>query len=88
MEDFSSWLYRALIFLVVSRQYALAISIPLTFFGGIRGESRKGVLIKGRNYLEAFSNAEIVVFDKTGVLTKGEFKVQNINPIEISKEDL
>lgn len=88
IENFSSWLYRALSFLVVSCPCALVISIPLSFFGGIGGASRKGVLIKGGNYLEALSNAEIVVFDKTGTLTKGEFKVQNINPIEISKEDL
>lgn len=88
VQNFSSWLYRALSFLVVSCPCALVISIPLSFFGGIGGASRKGVLIKGGNYLEALSNAEIVVFDKTGTLTKGVFEVQDIKPVEISKEDL
>ena len=85
---FSDWLYRALAFLVVSCPCALVISIPLSFFGGIGGASKMGVLIKGSNYLEAISNAEIVVFDKTGTLTEGVFEVQKVNAIDISKEEL
>ena len=85
---FSDWIYRALSFLVVSCPCALVISIPLSFFGGIGGASRMGVLIKGSNYLEALSNTEIVVFDKTGTLTKGVFEVQKIAPEGISKEEL
>ena len=86
--DFQDWLYRALSFLVVSCPCALVISIPLSFFGGIGGASKMGVLVKGSNYLEALSNAEIMVFDKTGTLTEGVFEVQNIEPIGISKEEL
>ena len=71
---FSDWIYRALSFLVVSCPCALVISIPLSFFGGIGGASKKGILIKGSNYLEALSNTEIAVFDKTGTLTKGVLK--------------
>lgn len=82
------WLYRALSFLVVSCPCALVISIPLSFFGGIGGASKMGVLVKGSNYLEALSNTEIVVFDKTGTLTEGVFEVQKIEPIGISKEEL
>ena len=85
---FSDWIYRALSFLVVSCPCALVISIPLSFFGGIGGASKMGVLIKGSNYLEALSNTEIAVFDKTGTLTKGVFEVQKVNPIGISEEDL
>ncbi|SJZ44555.1 heavy metal translocating P-type ATPase [Garciella nitratireducens] len=85
---FSKWIYRALSFLVVSCPCALVISIPLSFFGGIGGASKKGILVKGSNYLEALANAEIVVFDKTGTLTKGVFTVQEIQPVEISKEEL
>ena len=85
---FSDWLYRALSFLVVSCPCALVISIPLSFFGGIGGASKMGVLIKGSNYLEALSNLEIAVFDKTGTLTKGIFEVQKVEPVEISKEEL
>lgn len=84
--SFSEWLYRALSFLVVSCPCALVISIPLSFFGGIGGASKKGILIKGSNYIEAISNTEIAVFDKTGTLTKGEFKVQKINNIGIEKD--
>ena len=73
--EFSEWLYRALAFLVVSCPCALVISIPLSFFGGIGGASKNGILVKGSNYLEALSNIDTIVFDKTGTLTKGIFKV-------------
>ena len=78
-EVFSDWIYRALIFLVVSCPCALVISIPLGFFGGIGGASRTGVLIKGSNYLEALNHIDTIVFDKTGTLTKGVFKVTEVN---------
>ena len=84
----SDWLYRALSFLVVSCPCALVISIPLSFFGGIGGASKMGVLIKGSNYLEQLANTEIVVFDKTGTLTEGVFEVQKVEAIDISKEEL
>lgn len=77
---FSDWIYRALVFLVVSCPCALVISIPLGFFGGIGGASKRGILIKGANYLEALNNVEAVVFDKTGTLTKGVFKVTEVSP--------
>ncbi len=76
--NFSEWIYRALSFLVVSCPCALVISIPLSFFGGIGGASKLGILIKGSNYLEALAKTEVVVFDKTGTLTKGVFAVKNI----------
>ena len=76
---FSDWIYRALVFLVVSCPCALVISIPLGFFGGIGGASKRGILVKGSNYLEALNNVEMVVFDKTGTLTKGVFEVVEIN---------
>lgn len=76
---FSDWIYRALIFLVVSCPCALVISIPLGFFGGIGGASRHGILIKGTNYLEVLNNLESIVMDKTGTLTKGIFKVTEVN---------
>ena len=85
---FSDWLYRALSFLVVSCPCALVISIPLSFFGGIGGASKMGILIKGGNYLEAISNTEIVVFDKTGTLTEGVFEVQKVEAIGINAEEL
>lgn len=75
---FSQWIYRSLVFLVVSCPCALVISIPLGFFGGIGGASKNGILIKGSNYLEALNNVDTVVFDKTGTLTKGVFKVTEI----------
>ena len=78
-EAFGSWIYRALIFLVISCPCALVISIPLGFFGGIGAASSSGVLVKGSNYLEALSKSEIMVFDKTGTLTKGVFKVEEVN---------
>ena len=86
--NFKTWIYRALSFLVVSCPCALVISIPLSFFGGIGASSKIGVLVKGSNYLEALANAEIVVCDKTGTLTEGIFKVQKVNAIDYSKEDL
>lgn len=86
--SFTEWLYRALSFLVVSCPCALVISIPLGFFGGIGGASKCGILVKGSNYLEALSQAEIVVFDKTGTLTQGVFEVQKIEAIGMSREEL
>lgn len=85
---FLEWIYRALSFLVVSCPCALVISIPLSFFGGIGGASKMGILIKGSNYLEAISNTETIVFDKTGTLTEGVFEVQKVNAIGISQEEL
>ena len=86
---FSQWIYRALVFLVVSCPCALVISIPLGFFGGIGGASKNGILVKGGNYLEALNSVEMVVFDKTGTLTKGVFKVTEIHAgNEISNEEL
>ncbi len=85
---FATWIYRALSFLVVSCPCALVISIPLSFFGGIGAASKQGVLIKGSNYLEALANTEIVVCDKTGTLTEGVFKVQKIDAIGCSSDDL
>ncbi len=79
-ENFSVWIYRALVMLVVSCPCALVISIPLGYFGGIGGASRKGILVKGSNYLDALTEVKTVVFDKTGTLTKGEFKVSEIIP--------
>lgn len=75
---FSQWIYKSLSFLVVSCPCALVISVPLSFFGGIGGASKNGILVKGSNYLEAMAKTEVVVFDKTGTLTKGVFKVQKI----------
>ena len=86
--SFSDWIYRALSFLVVSCPCALVISIPLSFFGGIGGASKIGILIKGSNYLEQLSNTEIIVFDKTGTLTEGVFEVQKVEAIGITKEEL
>lgn len=85
----SMWVYRALTFLVISCPCALVISIPLSFFGGLGGSSKAGILIKGSNYLEALADAEIVVMDKTGTLTKGNFAVTKILTEEgVSKEEL
>lgn len=86
--SFQDWLYRALVFLVVSCPCALVISIPLSFFGGIGGASRNGILVKGGNCLEALARTEIVAFDKTGTLTKGVFRVQEARPEGISREKL
>lgn len=85
---FSDWVYRALIFLVVSCPCALVVSIPLGLFAGIGGASKNGVLIKGGNYLEALKDVETVVFDKTGTLTKGVFKVVKINTNNIEEAEL
>lgn len=86
---FSDWLYRALIFLVISCPCALVISVPLGFFGGIGAASKKGILVKGGNYLEALNSVDTVVFDKTGTLTKGVFNVTEIVSMEgINKDEL
>ncbi len=87
-QPFSTWIYRALTFLVISCPCALVISIPLSFFGGIGGSSRIGVLVKGSNYLESLAHAEIVVFDKTGTLTKGSFAVTEIHPVDMEDSQL
>lgn len=87
-ETFSEWVYRALVFLVISCPCALVISVPLSFFGGIGGASRGGILVKGGNYLEALAKAETVVFDKTGTLTKGVFRVQKIVPSGVTEREL
>ncbi|MBE6244668.1 MAG: cadmium-translocating P-type ATPase [Bacteroidales bacterium] len=79
-ENFPTWLYRALMFLVVSCPCALVISVPLTFFGGIGGASRKGILIKGASYMDILSKVKTVVFDKTGTLTQGKFAVEAVHP--------
>ena len=88
VEALTTWLYRALTFLVVSCPCALVISIPLSFFGGIGGASRHGILIKGASYIDALSELDTVVFDKTGTLTHGEFCVEAIHPDKISSEEL
>ena len=86
--SFPVWLYRALTFLIVSCPCALVISVPLSFFGGIGGASRRGILVKGSNYLEALSDLGTVVFDKTGTLTEGVFKVTAVHPETISPDEL
>ncbi|WP_325213789.1 heavy metal translocating P-type ATPase [Oscillibacter sp.] len=85
--DWTGWLHRALIFLVISCPCALVISVPLSFFGGIGGASKCGILVKGSNYLELLSRAETVVFDKTGTLTQGSFTVTALHPAEGVTED-
>lgn len=87
-QPFADWLYRALIFLVISCPCALVISVPLSYFGGIGAASRSGVLIKGSNYLEALNQVKTVAFDKTGTLTRGEFAVVNVAPVSLSKPAL
>ena len=86
--DWGKWIERALIFLVVSCPCALVVSVPLSFFGGIGGASRQGILIKGANYLEALATVDTVCFDKTGTLTQGRFAVEAVHPKELSPDDL
>ena len=86
--DWSDWIRRALIFLVVSCPCALVVSVPLSFFGGLGGASRDGILIKGANYMEMLDKVDTMVFDKTGTLTQGRFAVDAIHPAEISEEEL
>ena len=86
--QWGTWLYRALTFLVISCPCALVISIPLSFFAGLGGASRQGVLIKGSNYLEALAEVDTVVFDKTGTLTKGVFAVTAVHPEELDEQEL
>ena len=88
MGTFATWLYRALMFLVVSCPCALVISVPLTFFGGIGGASRKGILIKGANYIDQLAKISTVVFDKTGTLTEGVFAVTAVHPDKFDEEHL
>lgn len=88
IEAFPVWLHRALIFLVVSCPCALVISVPLTYFGGLGGASRKGILIKGSNYMDALAKVGSVVFDKTGTLTHGEFAVEAVHPSDFSEQEL
>ena len=88
MGMFSVWVARALTFLVISCPCALVISIPLSFFGGIGGASKRGILVKGSNYLEALAQTETVVFDKTGTLTRGTFQVTAVHPARVSREQL
>lgn len=87
-DNFATWLYRALIFLVVSCPCALVISVPLTFFGGIGGASRRGILIKGSNYIDALASVGTVVFDKTGTLTHGQFEVEAVHPDHFDERQL
>ncbi len=88
LTAFQMWLHRALIFLVVSCPCALVISVPLTFFGGLGGASRKGILIKGSNFMDALANMGTVVFDKTGTLTRGEFAVTAVHPDSFDEKEL
>lgn len=87
-EGFVTWLYRALMFLVVSCPCALMLSVPLSFFGGIGGASRKGILVKGSNYMETLARVGTVVFDKTGTLTHGQFAVEAVHPERIDEHHL
>ncbi|MBP5516507.1 MAG: cadmium-translocating P-type ATPase [Bacteroidales bacterium] len=88
VEAFTVWLYRALLFLVVSCPCALVISVPLTFFGGIGGASRKGILIKGANHIDTLANVDTMVFDKTGTLTRGQFAVTAVHPESCNAQHL
>ncbi len=86
--DWGKWFHQALVFLVVSCPCALVISVPMSFFGGIGGASKAGILVKGGNYLEVLAKTEVVVFDKTGTLTRGEFRVASIHPEHCSEQEL
>lgn len=88
VDSFAVWLHRALIFLVVSCPCALVVSVPLTFFGGLGGASRRGILVKGSNYMDALAKLGVVVFDKTGTLTYGEFAVEAVHPTEFDAHEL
>jgi len=88
LDSFPTWLHRALIFLVVSCPCALVISVPLSFFGGLGAASRKGVLIKGSNYVDALANLGVVVFDKTGTVTYGKFEVEAVHPTDFDEREL
>lgn len=88
IDSFPTWLHRALIFLIVSCPCALVVSVPLTFFGGLGGASRKGILIKGSSYLDVLSKIGTVVFDKTGTLTRGEFAVEAVHPDDFNGKEL
>lgn len=88
VDSFPVWLHRALIFLVVSCPCALVISVPLSFFGGLGAASRKGVLIKGSNFVDALANLGVVVFDKTGTLTYGKFEVEAVHPTDFDEREL
>ena len=88
LDSFPTWLHRALIFLVVSCPCALVISVPLSFFSGLGAASRKGVLIKGSNYVDALANLGVVVFDKTGTLTYGKFEVEAVHPTDFDEREL
>lgn len=87
-EIFARWLYRALVFLVVSCPCALVISVPLSFFGGIGGASRRGILIKGANYIDTLAGVGAVAFDKTGTLTSGKFRVEAVRPERLAPREL
>ena len=86
--EWGEWIYRALTFLVISCPCALVISIPLSFFAGIGGASKEGVLVKGSNYLETLSQTKYVVFDKTGTMTQGVFEVSGVHHSEMENEKL
>lgn len=86
--EWNDWVYRALVFLVISCPCALVISVPLSFFGGIGAASKQGILVKGSNYLESLNKVNTIAFDKTGTLTKGQFSVTSVNPKSISKDEL
>jgi Cd2+/Zn2+-exporting ATPase len=86
--EWATWIYRALMFLVVSCPCALVISVPLTFFGGLGGASRKGILVKGANFMDTLSHVKTVVFDKTGTLTEGVFEVTAVHPELIDEKEL
>lgn len=87
-DVFARWLYRALVFLVVSCPCALVISVPLSFFGGIGGASRRGILIKGANYIDTLAQVGVVAFDKTGTLTSGKFRVEAVRPERLAPREL